>query len=74
MVCCPLVYFSSFGMFAPIKIWQPWRENQVDLEFQAFCIWQTSGFSLNDVCSPIKREFLAAALISGPRAISQKTN
>jgi hypothetical protein len=24
MVCCPLVYFSRFGMFEPRKIWQPW--------------------------------------------------
>jgi hypothetical protein len=23
VVCAPLVYFSRFGMFGPIKIWQP---------------------------------------------------
>jgi hypothetical protein len=26
IVCGHLVYFSSFGMFRPIKFWQPWLE------------------------------------------------
>jgi hypothetical protein len=28
-VCVHLVHFSFFGMFGPIKIWQPWLKTPV---------------------------------------------
>jgi hypothetical protein len=26
-----LVFFSHFGMFGPIKIWQPWRADKIEI-------------------------------------------
>jgi hypothetical protein len=50
MVCGHLLYFSSFGMFGPRKIWQPWFENTFLLALKFLAIWNRSHFfaSLSD--------------------------